>query len=138
MYVYENDTVINGVPADITKVRSFIPLGKEQTRQAVYTVPEFLEDGRQIVQMDLTQYAISLSRTQSVSGEGSLVIRELGKVPRERHSLSLSDSKQSVKLFGENTPLVVNPGSDVYLNVENVTNQNTAVFGGFTGSLIPL
>jgi len=138
VYIYEDGVITGGIPNDLSTVRSVIPTGKDQTRQAVYTVPEFLEDGRQVVQFDLYNYAIDLARTQNVAGEGSLFITERGKVPRERHSLALSDNKRAIKEFGADTPLSIAPGSDVYLNVDNVTSQNTAAFGDFSGSLIIL
>lgn len=138
VYIYEDTTLTNGVPSDLSKVRSVIQQGKNQTRQAVYRVPEFLETGQQVVFFDLYEYSISLARSRSVAGEGSLVVRELGGVDRERHALSLSDTKDSTKIFGIDTPLQLPAGSRIHLDVENITNNNTAVFGEFSGRLIVL
>lgn len=138
VYIYEDSAVSGGVPSDLSKVRSVVQQGKNQTRQAVYRVPEFLETGQQVIFFDLYSYTISLARAQSVAGEGSLIVREPGGVDRERHALSLADAKDSPKVFGEDTPLQLPPGSRVHLDVENITNNNTAVFGEFSGSLILL
>lgn len=138
VYIYEDGGVTGGVPDDLSLVKAIISLGRNQTRQAIYTVPEFLESGQQVQQFDFYNYSIDLSRQQSAAGEGVLVVKEIGGVERERHSLALSDSAISRKVFGENTPLIISPGSDIYLIVGDITANNTSVFGEFTGSLILL
>lgn len=138
IYIYEDTTVTAGVPDDLTKVRSMIITGKEQTQQAVYTVPEILEDNRKIVYAELYKWDISAIQNKTTSGLVELIISEKNKTARVQDSDALTESRKSGNIFGENTPLIVQPGSDIFINVSNLTVSDVAVKAGFTIKLVVL
>jgi len=138
VYIYEDGAVTGGVPDDLTTVRSVLAVGKEQTEQAVYTVPEFLEDGRKVVSADLYKWDVKLIRNRSASGIAGLYVANRGQVARIRDIDGLSDSTVAGNNFGKDTPLSIEAGADIYLQASEVSANDVAVSGRFTLKLIVL
>lgn len=136
VYVYEDGATTGGVPNDLSTVRSVIQVGKEQTEQAVYTVPEFLEDGRKVLFAELYRWVGSAIRRRGTVGIFELFVVEKGGVPRVRSTRGLSTYYISGEDFGENTPIEVQPGSDIYMQASEIDINNTTVEADFTLKLV--
>lgn len=138
IYIYEDTTIISGVPTDLSKVRSHIVAGRNQTEQAVYTVPEFLADGRHVAFANLYEWTAAVVRNRATSGIFDLYITDSDAVPIIKGSSPCSENFISGKNYGRDTPLRVAPGSDVYINVRELTQNNCAVTADFIIDPIPL
>jgi len=136
VYIYENTPVSGGIPIDLGKVRSYIRIYKEQTEQAIYTVPEFLEDGRQVLLAELYRWSGELMNKQAVSGLLSLYVAPKDKVPRVQGNLGLSASVASKYDFGENTPLEIQGGSDIYIEASDLTANDVQIQASFVLRLV--
>lgn len=138
VYIYENTATSNGVPTDLSKVRSVIEQGREQTEQAVYTVPEYDELGRTVYAAEIYSWSSSAIRNRSTAGVVDLKVAPKGGTLRVQSTGALSDNFITEKVFGENTPLMVGSGSDVSLEVSELSLSNVAVTGSFLINLIVL
>lgn len=138
VYIYEDTTVTEGVPNDLSTVRSVVSQGVEQTEQAVYTVPEFLEDGRKVIFAELYRWEGSAIRGRDTVGIFDLFVAERGKVPKVKGTRGLSTYYVSGQDFGENTPLIIEPGSDIYIQASEIDVNNTTVEANFTLKLVIL
>lgn len=136
IYIYEDTPTINGVPTDLSKVRSHIRIDKGQTEQAVYTVPEFLEDGRQVLLAEIYRWGGELINKQVAAGVLSMYIAPKGKASRIQSNLGLSGDLAAKYEFGENTPLEVDGGTDVYVNVDKLTANDISIQASFVIKLI--
>lgn len=139
VYVYEDSALTGGVPDDLSKVRSVIEQSRGQTEQAVYTVPEYLEDGRKVAFAEVYNWQASAIRNNNVTvGAFDLKVAEKNKVPLVKSSKGLSNRYVSGQDFGENTPLVVEPGSDIFVNASDLDANNVEVQANFTVKLVIL
>lgn len=138
IYIYEDTTITGGVPDDLSKVRSVISATREQTEQAVYTVPEITENGNLVAFAELYRWNCSAITNKDASGLSDLIVAPKDKVKRVQSSRGLSNSYESGQDFGENTPLIIQPGSDISVQVYDVSVNNTAVQAGFTIKLVIL
>ncbi len=136
VYIYEDTLTAGGVPSDITKVKSHIVNGSEQTEQAIYTVPELLEDGRQVLIAELYSWSGEAIRNRSTAGLLTLKVFEKGKVGRVRGNIGLSESRLSSQVFGENTPLEIKAGADIIINASELSTNNVAIQANFIINLI--
>lgn len=138
VYIYEDEALSGGIPDDLSKVRSFIGQGREQTEQAVYTVPEYLENGRKVLEAEIYSWNGAALRNRTTTGAFGLYVAQKGKVPRIQGADAVSEDSKSGEVFGYDTPLKVPAGSDVYLNVEDLTVSNVKIKAGFIIKLIVL
>lgn len=138
IYIYEDVTVILGVPSDISKVRSYIEAGKEQTEQAVYTVPQIIETGQVVAFAELYKWSAAIVRKRDAIAIVNLRISEIGKVARIQDTDGAANASPAGQIYGENTPLVVQPGSDIYLQITDVSDNAVAARGNFTLRLVIL
>ena len=136
MYVYEDGTVTGGVPNDLGLVRSVIAQGREQTEQAVFTVPEYLEDGRKVIFGELYKWDGSAIRGRDTIGIFDLKVAERNKVAKVKSTRGLSTSYVSGQDFGENTPLSIAPGSDIFIQASEIDVNNTTVEADFLIKLV--
>lgn len=136
VYIYEDDTVTGGIPDDLSSVRAVVPFESGQTQQAVYAVPEILEDGRLVIWMDLYKWNAQAIRNRTMSAIASLIVQENGKAKRVRRDDGMGENVKSGYNYGENTPLQIAPGSDVWIRITENTTNSVAVAGGFSGRLV--
>lgn len=138
VYVYEDTVLTDGVPNDLSKVRSHISQGRNQTEQAVYTVPEYIEDRRKVIFAELYEWSATAIRNKTASAIVDLRVAPFGKVSRVQGTRGLGNQFISRQVFGENTPLIIQPASDVYLQVSESSINDVAVEGEFTIKLVLL
>lgn len=136
VYIYEDTAIVAGVPSDLSKVRSSIRVGVEQTQQAVYTVPHFLEDGRQILWAEVIKWRCSLAKKQDSAAVASLICAEPFKMARTRDADAVTDAVPAVGEFGRDTPLVLPPGSDMSVRVAQVTANDSSFGAKFLINLV--
>ena len=123
--VYENTTLVGGIPTDVSKIHIDIPLGLQESFKAATTFSS-------------TDYFIltggfgSVSLKQDGAADFYLEVREKGKVFRQVAAVSAaSASPWNIDL----DPAVVLPkNSDIRVRVETSTN-NVVVFTVFQGYL---
>lgn len=108
-----------------SEVRAIIDDGNNQTLMALYTVPlgkvGFLYRGE-------------LGSSRSVSAGQSQCAyysRRLGKVFRIKKRVDLANSGSSIYVDKRSFPDIIPSGTDIKLRVENVSANNTGVFGTF-------
>lgn len=142
VYIYEEaaiaDGITGGVPDDLSFARAAILVGKNQTQQAVYTVPELTELGQRVIRANIFNWNAIAIRNRTVSGIVELKVAKKGKISRVQATDGLSEGLKSGDNFGENTPLEVDAGSDVYVEVSELTTNDIAVKAGFTVELVVL
>lgn len=123
--VYENTTLVGGVPLDVSKIHTDIPLGFQESFKGATTFSD-------------TDYYIltggfgSVSLKQDGAADFYLEIREPGKIFRQVAAVSASSSSPwTIEL----DPAVIIPKNcDVRIRVETSVN-NIVVFGSFKGYL---
>lgn len=135
VYIYEDDTLSDGVPDTPSKVRSKIIIGNGQTQQAVYTVPEALEDGRYVMSADFVRWQGSLVRNNG-SCLFKIFVAEKGKVKRVQSTRALNASLVSGADFRPDAPLVIGAGADVWVEASEASNNNLTIEAGFVVRLI--
>ncbi len=125
VHVYVNTTLSGGVPVDVTKTRAEISLGAGQTEMALYTIPN-----------GYTGYFyggyVSLSRQGTYTASFTSRIRTFGGVPRVASRIACVGQGGSHWKYLYPVPLALPPKTDVWLRVENVSDNNTGASGGFT------
>ena len=133
LYIHESDTLTGGVPNDPTKVRSIILPENQRTQQAVFTTYHFTETGRRIVDWEIYRAGGSAIRERSTSGLLKLYRSFFtGEGYQVLNTRGLRDTSRSEIEYGENTPEIIRPGDDVWLNASEITTNNVALEGGFT------
>lgn len=103
--------------------------GNNQTLMAVYTVPESTTGY-------LVQYAASALNTSSSSAIGyslHLKTREFGKVPRVKEVTSISTAHSHVQEL--EAPVILEPKTDIYIDVVNANGSNGTVNADFSIAL---
>jgi hypothetical protein len=138
VYLYEDTPIVSCVPTDLTKGRSFIGIGREQTEQAVYTVPECDQLGRQVVLCELYKWDAGVINNKATSGRFDLFVSEKGKVSKVKGSLPASQNILAEQLYGDDTPLEIQPGSDIYINLSGVTVNDVEAKADFITKLVVL
>ena len=108
-----------------TEIRSIIDNGNNQTLMALYTVPRgyvgFLYRGE-----------LGASRTQTAGAvQCAYYSRRFGKVFRVKKRVDISVSGTSVYIDKRTAPDIIPALTDVKLSIENVSANNTGVFGTF-------
>lgn len=134
VYIYEDDTVVAGVPQTATKVRAFINNGDNQTLMSIYTVPTgyvgYLFKGE-----------IGMEYTGSV-GTGTNFLnanyesRRFGKVFRIKKKITLINNGTSNYEEKRSFPDPIPAKTDIKLQVYEVS-ETTGAFGTFDILLIP-
>lgn len=138
VYIYEDTTLTGGVPDDLSKVRTVIPSDLGQSAQAVYTVPEFLEDGRLIISAEIYNWYARAIRSRTTAGIATLFVAENGFTKRARAIDGLSESDISGNNYTDITPESVNPGADIWVQASEITSNDVSIAAGFTIKLIAL
>ena len=123
--VYENTTLVDGIPSDITKIHIDIPLGFQESFKAATT---FSDNDYYI----LTGGFGSVSLKQDGSADFYLEVREPGKTFRQVAGISATNSGPwTINL----DPAVIIPKNcDIRVRVETSVN-NVVVFTSFQGYL---
>jgi hypothetical protein len=125
LYVYVDTAIVGGVPTDATTVRAIINDGNNQTLMAVYTVPPgkvgFLYRGE-----------MGLSRAQSAgSAQGAYYSRRYGKIFKIKKRVDISNAGSSIYQDRRSFPDIIPALTDIKLTIEEVSSNNTGVFGTF-------
>lgn len=140
VYMYEDTTITAGVPDDLSYVRSVIEAGYAAAKSAVFTVPELSENGQRVALAEIYQYSAAAINRVAAIGRVEFMTAEKGKVARVRSEKSLTNAYDSNKVFGRDTPLLVDPAADVYMNavLEDSSANNVMVEAEFLIKLIIL
>lgn len=138
LYVYEDTAIVGGVPVDLSKVRSIIPIGVESTRQAVESFPEYIETGQRVAYVKLYKWSATAIRNRSTSGLAELVVAEKGQTPIVIDNDGFSEDTKAGRSYGDRTPLIIQAGSDVYINISELSVNSVSMIGGFTTKLVVL
>jgi hypothetical protein len=128
IYVYENDTVSNGVPQTASKIRAKVLIGNNQTLMAIYTVPNN-KDGL------LTSWGGALSKKQAAFSILRLYIRPYGKVFQLKESVVLATTGTNWHTFEYPTPLLIPAKSDILVRAD-ASAADTSVSATFDVVLI--
>ena len=124
--VYENATVVGGVPTDETKIHIDIPLGFQQSFKAATT---FSKDDYYVV----TGFYGAVSAKQAGSVDFYVEIRDKGKVflPKGCFTASSTGGAADISL---DPALIVPKNADIRVRCET-ENNNVVTFGIFKGYL---
>ena len=126
VYVYQDTTINNGVPTDITKVHAVIPQGFQQSFKAATT---FSDEDYYI----LTGGFGSVSNKQAANVDFYLEVRTAGKIFRQGAAVSAASTGGSWVI--ELDPAIVIPkNSDIRVRCDASTN-GAVVFASFKGYL---
>lgn len=124
--VYENTSVTNGIPSDVTKIHIDIPEGFQQSFKSATTFSS-------------TDYFIltgaygAISKKQAASGDFYLEERKVGKVFRQSGAFSASSAGGPFDIEFD-PAIIICKNSDVRFRVETSVN-NSVVFAIFKGYL---
>lgn len=124
--VYENATVVGGIPTDETKIHIDIPLGFQQSFKAATT---FSKDDYYLV----TGFYGAVSAKQAAAVDFYVEIRDKGKVflPKGCFTASSTGGAADINL---DPAILVPKNADIRVRCETETN-NAVVFGIFKGYL---
>ena len=124
--VYENTTIVGGIPTDLTKIHAQIPAGFQQSFKAATT---FSNEDYYI----LTGGFGSVTYKQSAAVNFYLEIKQPGKVFREGASVSANSAGGAWQI--DLDPCVIIPkNSDVRITCQSNT-QGSEVYASFKGYL---
>ena len=124
VYVYEDTTIVNGVPSDLTKVHAHIPLGFQQSFKAATT---FSNEDYYI----LTGGFGSVTYKQAGAVNFYLEVREAGKIFREGAALSANSAGGAWQI--DLDPAVIVPkNADIRVTCQTDT-QGSEVYASFQG-----
>ncbi len=124
--VYENTSVSNGIPSDVTKIHIDIPAGFQQSFKSATT---FSSSDYYI----LTGAYGAVSKKQSASVDFYLEERQAGKVFRQLVSFTASSSGGAFNIEFDPS-IIIKKNSDVRFRADGDTN-NSVVFSTFKGYL---
>ena len=124
VYVYEDDTVIAGVPQTATKIRAKVLIGNEKTLMAFTTIPS----GKTGF---LTQVSCLLTSSLDTKPVLSVYTRPVGGVFRRVVRANLQVAGQFNWQYKFDAPIVLDAQTDVKFTVDSVNVDNTAVGAGF-------
>lgn len=125
LYVYEDDTVVAGVPQTPSLVRAIIDNGNNQTLMALYTIPTgyvgYLWKGE-----------VGTSRAQA-SGvvQASYYSRRFGKLFKIKKRFDAVNTGTSTYIDIRSFPDPIPAKTDLLLKVESVSANGIGVFGAF-------
>jgi hypothetical protein len=124
VYVYENDSVVAGVPQTASKIRAKVANGNNQTLMAIYTVPSSVRGAK------LKDYYGSVLKKTSSSVNVDIKTRKFGGVFRIRHNIGASTTggPHNHHAFEEGLP--VDAKTDIKATA-SVSTDNTDVSAGF-------
>jgi hypothetical protein len=124
--VYENTTVVGGIPSDETKIHIDIPLNFQQSFKGATT---FSNTDYYI----MTGFYGAVSAKQAASVDFYIEIKDQGKVflPKSTFTASSSGGASDISL---DPAIIIPKNADVRVRCETVTN-NAVVFGIFKGYL---
>ena len=128
VYIYEDDTIVLGVPQTANKVRLMIPIGSNQSEMMVYTVPA----GKTLV---YTEGFIAISR--SIAGAADFILKSRAKdgVFRVQRRISLNSQGTGTWRAVYSVARVVSEKSDIVFECVNASANNMGLSGGFEGFL---
>lgn len=132
VYIGTEANPTNGVPAP-ENIRAKINTGRNQTLMAIYTIPRGVKVNNDVKCAWLTAFKSGITRVDaagSVGGAVDLRGREFGKVFRSLYSGLIHSYAPPLK-YEPKRWVKLNPGTDIKLYVENVSTNNTDVFGSF-------
>ncbi len=128
VYCFVNSAVSSGVPNIDANVRAMIRNGNNQTLMMIYTVPA----GKTLY---YKQGYIALSRANDVGAEFTLRVRSEGGVFQTKRKIALNSGASSYWLADYLIARVIPEKTDIVFRCDEVTGNNTAVTGGFSGYL---
>lgn len=127
VYIYEDDTIVAGVPQTAANVHGLITIGDEQGANSLYSV-----DGDKYTA--LTQLIVSVGTQTNASVEFLLQVRNKDKVWRTVFNTSVPTTGGSFE-FDLTIPYIIVPNSDVRIlaltSGNNVTAYATAAYKCF-------
>jgi len=107
-------------------VSSQITIGKNQTLQAIYTIPADAD-------LSLNNYFVAIGKTTATSLDGSLLVRPFGEVFQIKHTIPAVSTGDSHGIHEFKPPLMIAAKSDIKIQVATMAND-TLAFGGFDGN----
>jgi hypothetical protein len=119
VYVYVDGTISTGVPTDVTTVRGYFSIAKQQTLQCIYTVPAGLTAYVMEYQASITKGGSATAKNADMSGN----IREVGKVFRVQDEFSLNSTGSSYKSAVFPLPLPFPEKTDFVCTVDDVSAE---------------
>lgn len=128
LYVYEDTAIVTGVPADATKVRTFISADRQQTEQAIYTVPmnhTLFLDG----------FITGLENRVTASIVVTIHVRALGGVWRDSGTGALNSTGTGIFDIQWNHPRRFEQLTDVRFTVEATSANSAGAFALLDGVL---
>lgn len=129
VYIYENDTVVLGVPQTDAAIKAFLSTTAQQTEMALYTIPA-----------NKTGYLIqkrwSLNDSGSTRAIVTMMVREFGGIFRSKGLNALKNSGVSLIEIDYPLPLVIPEKSDILMRCRETTSNNTGITGHFSILLV--
>jgi len=124
-YCYSGTTATGGVPSGGSVIKALIDNGNNQTLMAIYTVPlgkvGFLHKGE-----------VGMSRAQTAGfARCAYYSRRYGKVFQVKKRVDLTNAGSSVFQDTRSFPDIIPALTDIRLTCEEVSANNTGVFGAF-------
>jgi hypothetical protein len=126
VYVYEDDTVVAGVPQTTSKIHAKIDAGFNQTQKAATTISN--ND-----YWAINELTVQVTEKATAWAEVHLEIREKGGVFRPLMHLACSDQTGHRATFGP--PIIVPSNADIRLRAL-ASGANTSVGGAINGYLL--
>jgi len=112
VYIYEDDTVTDGVPQTVSKIKAVINNGNNQTQMATYSIP----NGKTGY---ILSAGVSLSKKKDGLSNVKLMSREFGKVFRVRDFLEVSAAGTSAIDREYHSPIEIQAKSDIKIMADS-------------------
>ncbi len=130
VYIYVDGAISGGIPDTDEDVRAMIKVEHGQTLMAIYTIPA-----------GYTGYFLKgyVALTLDKNGESAGIVwkaRTDGGVFRTQSAIGLNSAGSSSWQYEYVIPLPLPEKTDVKITCEEVSNNNTAISGGFTVLLV--
>lgn len=127
VYVYEDDTVVSGVPQTATKVKAYMSSSIQQTQQSHFTIPANKVGF-------LMRQRVSLTKSLASTAEVEFQARVFGGVFLPVNIVSVSEGSNSI--IQHLTYEVLPPKTDVKY-VATVSTNNTQIYCDYEIFLVP-
>lgn len=129
IYIYESTAILSGgIPTDSTLIRAIITPVSQQSRQAVYVIPDLLEDGTRIIEAHFLSWNVSIVKATNIVLDVQFMVEEYGKVFRARDIDTARNERPGGYVWGDKTPLKIPTKSKVEVRAVNISaNDGNAV-----------
>ncbi len=137
IYVYDSTaTVVAGVPDDIADVKAIVTPEAQQTRQAIYVVPNILEDGTLINECHVISWSVSVIKRTAVVLDAFFMVQEPDGVFRARDIDMARNERAGGYDWTEQTPLIIPTKSKIEIRAIDISANNGAAVGKFKLHLV--